>query len=98
MFKFSRPVQENSGGVLTVKLDYVLKGGLVDIIPVLIMKNRIDTSSYSACSDNFHKEAYKFSSLMHPSDMQLIFFLNESKMIIFHVLSCRHEIVRYNFR
>jgi len=29
--------------------------------------------------------------------MQLIFVLNESKMIIFHVLSCRHEIVRYNF-
>jgi hypothetical protein len=29
--------------------------------------------------------------------MQLIFILNESKMIIFHVLSCRHEIVRYNF-
>jgi hypothetical protein len=23
VFKFSRPVQENSGGVLTVKLDYV---------------------------------------------------------------------------
>jgi hypothetical protein len=31
VFKFSRPVQENSGGVLTVKLDYVLKGALVDI-------------------------------------------------------------------
>ena len=46
VFKFSRPVQENSGGVLTVKLDYVLKGALVDIIPVLIMKNIIDTSSY----------------------------------------------------
>jgi hypothetical protein len=37
VFKFSRPVKENSGGVLTVKLDYVLKGALVDIIPVLIM-------------------------------------------------------------
>jgi hypothetical protein len=36
------------------------------------------------------------SSLMHPPDMQLIFVLNESKMIIFHVLICRHEIVRYN--
>jgi hypothetical protein len=46
VFKFSRPVQENSGDVLTVKLDYVLKGALVDIIPVLIMKNIIDTSSY----------------------------------------------------
>jgi hypothetical protein len=46
VFKFSRPVQENSGGVLTVKLDYVLKGALVDIIPVLIMKNIIDTASY----------------------------------------------------
>ena len=46
VFKFSRPVQENSGGILTVKLDYVLKGALVDIIPVLIMKNIIDTSSY----------------------------------------------------
>ena len=45
VFKFSRPVQENSGGVITVKLDYVLKGALVDIIPVLIMKNIIDTSS-----------------------------------------------------
>jgi len=32
---------------------------------------------------------------MYPPDMQLIFVLNESKMIIFHVLSCRHEIVRY---
>jgi hypothetical protein len=32
-------VKKNSGGVLTVKLDYVLKGALVDIIPVLIMKN-----------------------------------------------------------
>jgi hypothetical protein len=38
--------EENSSGVLTVKLDYVLKGALVDIIPVLIMKNIIDTSSY----------------------------------------------------
>ena len=38
--------EENSGGVLTVKLDYVLEGALVDIIPVLIMKNIIDTSSY----------------------------------------------------
>jgi hypothetical protein len=46
VFKFSRPVQVNSGGVLTVKLDYVLKGALVDIIPVLIMKNIIDTASY----------------------------------------------------
>ena len=48
VFKFSRPVKKNSGGVLTVKLDYVLKGALVDIIPVLIMKNIqnvIDTSS-----------------------------------------------------
>jgi hypothetical protein len=44
VFKFSRPA--NSGGVLTVKLDYVLKCALVDIIPVLIMKNIIDTSSY----------------------------------------------------
>ena len=43
VFKFSRPVQENSGGVITVKLDYVLKGALVDIIPVLIIKNIIDT-------------------------------------------------------
>jgi hypothetical protein len=37
-----------TGGVLTVKFDYVLKGALVDIIPVLIMKNIqnvIDTSS-----------------------------------------------------
>ena len=41
VFKFSRPVQENSGGVLAVKLDYVLKGALIDIIPVLIMKNII---------------------------------------------------------
>ena len=39
VFKFSRPVHGNSGGVLTVKLDYVLKGALVDIIPVLIIKN-----------------------------------------------------------
>jgi hypothetical protein len=31
---------------------------------------------------------------MHPPEMQLIFVLNESKMIICHVLSCRHEIVR----
>ena len=46
VFKFSRPVQVNSGGDLTVKLDYVLKGALVDIIPVLIMKNIIDTASY----------------------------------------------------
>ena len=46
VFKLSRPVQENSGGVLTVKLDYILKGALVDIIPVLIMKTIIDTSSY----------------------------------------------------
>jgi hypothetical protein len=41
-------LRKNSGGVLTVKLDYVLKGALVDIIPVLIMKNIqnvIDTSS-----------------------------------------------------
>jgi hypothetical protein len=48
VFKFSRPVRKNSGGVLTVKLDYVLKGALVDIIPVLVMKNIqnvIDTSS-----------------------------------------------------
>ena len=44
VFKFSRPA--NSGGVLTVKLNYVLKGALVDIMPVLIMKNIIDTSSY----------------------------------------------------
>jgi hypothetical protein len=43
VFKFSRPVQENSGGVLTVKLDYILKGALVEIILVLIMKNIIDT-------------------------------------------------------
>ena len=46
VFKFSRPVQENSGGVLTVKLDYALKVALVDIIPGLIMRNIIDTFSY----------------------------------------------------
>ena len=45
VFKFSRPVQENSGGALAEKLDYELKGALVDIIPVLIMKNIIGTSS-----------------------------------------------------
>jgi hypothetical protein len=33
VFKFSRPVQENSGGALAEKLDYELKGALVDIIP-----------------------------------------------------------------
>ena len=43
VFKFSRPVQENSGGALAEKLDYELKGALVDIIPVLIIKNIIDT-------------------------------------------------------
>ena len=45
VFKFSRPDQENCGGVLAEKLDYVLKGALVVTIPVLIMKNIIDTSS-----------------------------------------------------
>ena len=36
---------ECSGGALIVKLGSVLKGALVDIIPVLIMKTIIDTSS-----------------------------------------------------
>ena len=35
--------QEYNSGVLFVKLGSVLKDALGDIIPVLIMKNRIDT-------------------------------------------------------
>jgi hypothetical protein len=38
-------IHEYCGDILIVKLDSVLKGALVDIIPVLIMKNIIDTSS-----------------------------------------------------
>ena len=36
---------EYNDDILIVKLDSVLKGALVDITPVLIMKNIIDTSS-----------------------------------------------------
>jgi hypothetical protein len=78
VFKFSRPVQENSGGVLTVKLDYVLKSALVDIIPeeynrhIFVLEGNgvfqctctmyIQCTVYCIMSDNLLKTFYSFLS------------------------------------
>jgi hypothetical protein len=50
----------------------------------------------SKCGCSFVNSLFRcrqfLSKIVH-----IIYQVNEGKMIIFHVLSCRHEIVRYNF-